>query len=83
MVANHSLLCSLILYCSHAHRRLDGLPLYGMGISSGGSFVLKMPRLLKVGISLESIGLPIVSDRCSGLAAGPLGLGLGVAVTPC
>jgi hypothetical protein len=28
--------------------RLDKLPLYGMGISAGGAFMLKLPRYLKV-----------------------------------
>lgn len=28
--------------------RLDHLPIYGCGISSGGSFVLKLPRYMKV-----------------------------------
>jgi hypothetical protein len=27
---------------------LDHLPLYGVGVSSGGSFVMKLPRYIKV-----------------------------------
>ena len=32
-----------------ASSRLEQLPLYGMGVSSGASFLLKMPRFLPVG----------------------------------
>lgn len=30
-------------------RRLDHLPVYGIGVSAGAAFLLKMPRYMKVG----------------------------------
>lgn len=37
---------------------LDKLPLYGMGVSAGGAFILKLPRYLKLdGVVSEALGI--------------------------
>ena len=44
----------LVLCC----RRLQRLPLYSLGVSSGASFALKMPRFLEFsGVLSEALGL--------------------------
>lgn len=40
---------------------LDGLPLYGIGVSAGAAFLLKMPRYLQVR-SLYGVGMSVVAD---------------------
>lgn len=36
-----------LLRCLLSHCRLKSLPLYGLGVSSGASFVLRLPRFFK------------------------------------
>lgn len=38
---------ALLLVASH---RMEDLPLYGVGISAGSAFLLKMPRYMRVGV---------------------------------
>ena len=49
---------------------LEGMPLYGLGVSVGGGFVLKLPEYLKVRLALSACcwWSERVSMRCSAAA---------------
>lgn len=49
----------------HPARRLGHLPLYALGVSVGGGFVLKLPQYIKVGRAADSSVLPCLFVCCT------------------
>lgn len=65
-----------LLRCLLSHCRLKSLPLYGLGVSSGASFVLRLPRFFKA----SELGVGACHRRLQ-LESGRLGSPLGSAAS--